>query len=527
MTSAIPGLEALQAHLTAISNAFTAALTAHGLPPTLAPLILTVAAILGGLALVLMLLSWLSASVANEGLRPDPDTTGRGATPRNTRTPLLRRGGAGTPRDDTTTPRDGGRRIGGEGDDWAADEPAVLERAGGKEPPPRGWLVPDLVPHGPVPVWQFHWRRPTREKPLIDREVKGYTTVVIGSGGTGKSYVLADLATAALTGGTWLGKPVQRVKRVLYVDCELDAQTFWTRTYAVARGRWLEGGSPPKGLHYLRLYASLASWSGQQQIRQAVRKSRADLILVDSLTIGAYGLALADQNGWRRVYAGFERWGKPVVAIDHLGKEAGKGAVGSFMKQAMVRSALTMERERGGNIKVEHSKTNFGPQVETFRVVASFEGGTEETGPLTVSFTALDAGPQPIPATVPPKPFPTSPQSPPLRPSPIPSPIPLPILTPPAAPGESIFQSIPPPVLATDSPILAWMRGPSGTTDVVPSRVVYAAMGLQGMTLRACKVELKRLAEAGQLERSGSAQKGYSYRVAGREPADAGVEAAG
>lgn len=246
--------------------------------------------------------------------------------------------------------------------------PRAVRVSSGGEPPPKKWAVDGLVPHGPRrPWWAFWWPR------------RGYVTAVVGTGGVGKSYLLLDLALAALTGGEWLGHPVRRVRSVLYIDAELDVEECRRRAYPLARGRGLR--TVPRGLHYLSLVGcSLASvrekadgaavvrpGPGVEAVRRATRRVGSDLNLFDSLTIGATGASLNDQNGWNRIMDGMESWGPPVVVIDHLGKDASRGAVGSFMKQAKVRSMLALEALRGV-IRVTHSKNNFGPMADPFAV---------------------------------------------------------------------------------------------------------------------------------------------------------------
>jgi AAA domain len=292
-----------------------------------------------------------------------------------------------------------------------------------EEPPPKAWLVPDLVPYGPTPR-----RRLRMGLPPWEWERRGYVTTILGAGGVGKSYVLLDLALAALLGADWLGRPVQRVPTVLYVDTELDAEECSRRAYPLARGRGLP--HPPRRLHYLHLGPSLASVEGRTLVAQVAAGVRAGLILVDSLTIGAYDVAASDQNGWNRVYTGMESWGVPVVAIDHLDKKA-SGAFGSFMKQAKVRSCLQLSLLSGGLLKVEHVKSNFGRKVEPFTVRASFG---EEPGAST-TFTVSLPSPAGTPPAAPPSPAPPGDEAP--RPSSAPAPLPLPVMEPPAPPAPS------------------------------------------------------------------------------------------
>jgi hypothetical protein len=277
---------------------------------------------------------------------------------------------------------------------------ARLERvAWGEEPPPRRWAVDGLVPYGPRPRWRL-----ARRWSFLRREERGFCTAVIGSGGTGKSYLLVDLALAALTGGAWLGRPVARVRNVLYCDSELDVDTMRERAWQVARGRgltrppgparwwqlpwaWLR----PRGLHYLSLPVSLATEEGQALVAAKAKACKADLILQDSLTIGSAGVALADADGWNLVLMGMEAWGRPTVVIDHTPK-SGNGQVGSFMKGARIRSALELERKPDGTITVEHTKANFAALLPPWAVRPVFD---LEAG--AVRFDALDEHGHPLP----------------------------------------------------------------------------------------------------------------------------------
>lgn len=309
----------------------------------------------------------------------------------------------------------GGRILGGATDHDQAE--GVWSRG---EPPPKAWAVEGLVPHGPRRPWWAFWC-PRR----------GYVTTLLGAGGVGKSYLLLDLGIAALTDGEWLGQSVRRVRRVLYVDAELDVEECRRRAYPLARGRGLP--KPPRGLHYLHLSRSLAAVRerdvvrpgyGLEIVRREARRVRADLILFDSLTIGSAGASLSDQNGWNRILGGMEAWGVPVVCIDHMGKDASRGAAGSFMKQAKVRSVLTLTL-KGGLIHVAHEKSNFGPKHPPFAVQAQrigpplsptcvrYEplGGAAPAAPAPPSQTeggAADEQPAPLPLPVQQPPDPTS-----------------------------------------------------------------------------------------------------------------------
>ena len=272
----------------------------------------------------------------------------------------------------------------------AEGEDEAIEAGREQEPPPREWAVEGLIPGSPAARWRFRltWRRPWLR---VWRVVRGYITAVLGAGGVGKSYVLLDLGIAALIGGTWFGLPVRRVRSVLYVDTELEGEEFRRRAYPLARGRRLN--RLPRGLHYLRLTASLAEPAAAALLRETVRRTRAGLVLVDSLSIGSYTVSLNDPGSMGRVLAMLESLGPPVVLIDHMGKDRSRGAAGTWVKQAKVRCELRLERPSsvqgaGGAIRVEHSKASFGPQREPFTVQAQ-RIGPDPNAPTCVAFVPL------------------------------------------------------------------------------------------------------------------------------------------
>ena len=309
------------------------------------------------------------------------------------------------------------------------------------EPPPRDWLVPGVIPCGP-----------RARRPVLApwRPVKrGYVTGVAAARGTGKSYLLLYLALCLLTGRPWLGLPVRKVDSVLWTDFELDADEFWARAYALARGMGLPGGVPPAGLHYLNLCGqSLAVPSafeaargaraeGQRRIRAEIRRHRVKVVLNDSLTLGG-GVALSDPAGWGRLLRAMEAWGVPCVTIDHTGKKGQGGMIGSFAKEGLVRAVLTFERlENGKAVRITHSKANFGSTLDPFTVAATFV--KDPWGRLVVVYTP-QSGPPATPVLAPeaededdgddaPEPTPAR------EPTPAPAPEPAPVVRPAAKGG--------------------------------------------------------------------------------------------
>lgn len=263
---------------------------------------------------------------------------------------------------------------------------------GGPDPDPREWFVDLLVPGPPKDTHRWRWYLGV--VPVWCRVVRNYVTCLVGAAGVGKSYILEDLGLACLFPGGqwWIGRRVKPVRAALYLDFELDAEEWRRRGHPLARGRgfwyppdgvlrWWHGLLPAwgvferlqaRGYFYLRFVpeeAPLGSVACARAVYDAVRRIKPGLILVDSLTIGAGGVALSDHNAWSRIYSFLESFGVPVVCIDHLGKDQEAGAVGSFMKRARFRSGLEAWPGKGeGKLTIKHSKSNFGPEVGTFTV---------------------------------------------------------------------------------------------------------------------------------------------------------------
>ena len=236
---------------------------------------------------------------------------------------------------------------------------------------------------------------------------------VVGSGGTGKSYLLVALAIAALTGGDVAGDGRDRVRSVLYVDAELDADTRRSGRDQVARGLGLR---PPAGaLPLVAPPRGLATAPGGCTTCPAGEPGHADgagaggarrragagpsWCCFDSLTIGSAGPPCPTRTPGTRCSPRMERWGVPGGAASTTRPKSGHGQVGSFMKNAKVRGGLALERTAEGTITVEHSKPQFGGKLPDWRIRPVFDRAAG-----TVRFEALGADGQPLRGTAGPAP---------------------------------------------------------------------------------------------------------------------------
>src|SRR5262249_8434401 len=126
-----------------------------------------------------LLLRALRVALDPADARADPDHPGRqggrlrprraGGAPGSPPT------GAGAPQGTSPSPQGNGGSPGGEdgttGGRLEAPPPRVERVSHGEEPPPRDWLVADVVPYGPRPRWRLR-----AGFPFLRREVRGYVT---------------------------------------------------------------------------------------------------------------------------------------------------------------------------------------------------------------------------------------------------------------------------------------------------------------------------------------------------------------
>jgi RecA-family ATPase len=126
------------------------------------------------------------------------------------------------------------------------------------EPPPREWLVEGMIPMGDI-------------------------TLLSGDGGTGKSLLSLQLASAVADGSRWMGHDVTK-GRAMFVSAEDGADELHRRIYSVSRA---EGGA----MDLTDL--SLASLAGETALLCCVEK---DGVLMPSPLFLALEKAVAEQK---------------------------------------------------------------------------------------------------------------------------------------------------------------------------------------------------------------------------------------
>jgi hypothetical protein len=254
---------------------------------------------------------------------------------------------------------------------------------------------------GLVPIWEQPYPEP-RTYRVAGIIPDGAVTILYGDGGQGKSLIAQSIGLHIVTNRKFADRSVVQGS-VLYADAELDRDEFVRRSYALASGMDLD--SPPAGLYYTRLLGSLSDPHVLSALAADVRASGATLLIVDSLTIGAFGSDPKAAPDMTIVLKGVEALGVPVLAIDHIAKP-GAGAnlsdyrpYGSTFKYNIARSVLQLVRAEGGGLVLRQTKHNFGPLTEPINLALAFQSGAVRVTPIDISDERLAGIESHLPAT--------------------------------------------------------------------------------------------------------------------------------
>lgn len=220
------------------------------------------------------------------------------------------------------------------------------------------------LPEGVVPLYGF--QKPDPLEWLVAGLVpEGHLTMLIGDGGTGKSYLALHMAMCVATGRPFLRRGVKR-GRVLYLDHELDEDEQRRRTAKVAEGMDLDlyGASLRRQFYYYRPPDPLGTAAHQNQILSVVQSLNIDMIVLDSLTMGA-AADVKDEADVVPIVQQIRRW-PTTVAIDHVSHGTAKNqraaearAYGSVFKRNAARSSLTLASGDSGGYVLQQEKSNF------------------------------------------------------------------------------------------------------------------------------------------------------------------------
>lgn len=193
------------------------------------------------------------------------------------------------------------------------------------DPPKPTEAAPPTLP-APVPAMQLcrsftALRRPIIHDLLRITEVLG----IVGGPKTAKSWAALDLAVSMAAGLMWLDTYRVETGRVLYVDCELHAETFARRLAEVAktRGVMLDQFADQIDVQSLRGHAK--DTTRLDYFFRSIDPGRYQLVIIDPLyKLLPSGVDENSNSDIAQVYSTVDAWadrlGAGVVVIHHTSK---------------------------------------------------------------------------------------------------------------------------------------------------------------------------------------------------------------
>jgi len=147
--------------------------------------------------------------------------------------------------------------------------------------------------------------------------VEGASSVLFAEGGTGKSLFALAMCISIATGEDVLGVYPTRLGPTLYLDWEWDAESHAERLHAICKGHGID--LPKNTVHYRHEVAPI--WDAAPAIRRHIAELGAVFVVVDSLGF-ARGGEPESADLTLKTFAAFRTFGVPVLALDHVAKNA-------------------------------------------------------------------------------------------------------------------------------------------------------------------------------------------------------------
>lgn len=254
------------------------------------------------------------------------------------------------------------------------------------------------------------------DRPPIDWMVKGVIpeqadiVVVYGASGSGKSFVVLDLALAVARGAPWRERKVKQ-KRALYIAAEGGGGVA-QRLRAYSQHNGVDLKKLPIGVIHDAPNLMVAE-DVAELTKAIIDAGGADLIILDTLaqvTPGAnensgedMGLALKHARSIRKAT------GAVIMLVAHTGKDQAKGIRGWSGLNAASDTSLEVYRPEEGDIrllKVTKQKDGrddlaWGFTLES--VLLGYDSDGDEITSLIVAESELPAAPAPAPKDAPPR----------------------------------------------------------------------------------------------------------------------------
>lgn len=185
--------------------------------------------------------------------------------------------------------------------------------------------------------WSTFWSEEVVERDwLVEGFLqRGQHGVVYSLPGLGKSLLTLELALLLSLGETTLGKGKVDPIKVLYIDMENSLADVRDRMQA-----WgMKPTTPLGNLHYSLLgeWFPLNTKRGGEELVRYCQTHEIALVCIDTtsrVVDGDVNNATVIGDLWNQTQVHLKRMGVSVIRIDHSGKDADRGQLGSVMKSA-------------------------------------------------------------------------------------------------------------------------------------------------------------------------------------------------
>ena len=140
---------------------------------------------------------------------------------------------------------------------------------------------------------------------------------------------------------------------------------------------------PPEGAYYYAPEKPVGNAQTTEEVAAIIEEHGVELIVLDSLTIGAAGTDASDQRSVTELLRAVEDWGVTVIALDHVAKSSkmnpkGSSIFGSVFKRNKARSSLRLYQD-GDLLQIKQEKSNFGPLHDAMSYEVVFEEDGDRT----------------------------------------------------------------------------------------------------------------------------------------------------
>ncbi|MFD4740575.1 AAA family ATPase [Streptomyces virginiae] len=229
----------------------------------------------------------------------------------------------------------------------------------------------------------------------------GQQIAIVGEGKAGKSLLVQEWLWRTATGQPFLGDRAHDPIPVLYIDAE--------NGHADIQARLISYGAGPDRMGLLT-YASfppirpLDTVGGGQDLLRLVDQCGAQLVCLDTVSRFISGPE-NDADTWLALYRcsllPLKRAGKSSVRLDHLGKDAERGARGSSAKTQDVDHVWELRAQGGGALTLKRTYTRTGIGPDRFAIVrqARQHGDTYAPGGTRHILMAWDTETPPTPGS--------------------------------------------------------------------------------------------------------------------------------